>query len=110
MKKRILTTITILAMGTFALNVYGAEKKAKVMPGEELFKAKCSACHPDGGNIMNAKKTLKKKDLAANKIKTQAEIVKYLRAPGPGMTKFDAAALPDKQAREIAAYIMKTFK
>jgi cytochrome c6 len=110
MNKGLLTTITILAAGTFALNGFAAEKKAKANQGEELYKAKCAACHPDGGNIMNAKKTLKKKDLAANKIKTQADIVKYLRAPGPGMTKFDAGALPDKEAKEIAAYIMKTFK
>ena len=105
MKKGLLTTMTMLAVGTFALNGFAADK-----PGEGLFKAKCGACHPDGGNIMNAKKTLKKSDLAANKIKSSADFVKYLRAPGAGMTKFDAAALPDKEAKEIAAYVMKTFK
>lgn len=105
MKKGLLTTMTMLAVGTFALNVFAADK-----PGEALFKTKCAACHPDGGNIMNAKKTLKKNDLAANKIKTSAEFVKYLRAPGAGMTKFDTAVLPDKEAKEIAGYVMKTFK
>jgi cytochrome c6 len=104
MKKVLLATITLLAVGTFTLNGFAAVK-----PGEELFKAKCAACHPDGGNIMNAKKTLKKKDLTANKIKNSADFVKYLRAPGAGMTKFDAAALPDKDAKVIAAYVMKTF-
>ena len=68
MKKGLLATITMLAAGTFALNASAAEP-AKANPGEELYKAKCAACHPDGGNIMNAKKTLKKKDLEANKIK-----------------------------------------
>ena len=109
MKKGLLATLAILAAGTFAVNGFAAEK-AKGNPGEELFKAKCAACHPDGGNIMNATKTLKKKDLAASKIKTSAEFVKYLRAPGAGMTKFDAASLPDKDAKAIAAYVMKTFK
>ena len=33
-----------------------------------------------------------------------------MRNPGPGMTKFDKTVLPDKQARQIADYIMKTFK
>ena len=109
MHKGLATTLAILAAGTFAVNGFAAEK-AKGNPGEALFKAKCAACHPDGGNIMNAKKTLKKKDMAAGKIKTTADFVKYLRAPGAGMTKFDTAALPDKDAKDIAAYVMKTFK
>ena len=78
--------------------------------GADTFKAKCAMCHPDGGNIMKKDKTLKKKDLEANKLKTAKDLVKYMRAPGPGMTKFDEKALPDKDAREVAEYIMKTFK
>ena len=63
MKKGVIAAVTVLALGAFAANVLAAEAKAK---GEDLFKAKCAACHPDGGNVMNAKKTLKKKDLAAS--------------------------------------------
>jgi cytochrome c6 len=107
MKKDLIVTVAVFAMGAFASGVVAAEAKAK---GEALFKEKCATCHPDGGNIMNAKKTLKKKDLEANKLKGAAEIVKYMRNPGPGMTKFDAKSLPDKDAKEIAAYILKTFK
>jgi cytochrome c6 len=59
---------------------------------------------------MKADKTLKKADLAKNKIKSEADLVKYLRNPGPGMTKFDAKALPDKDAKEVAEYVLKTFK
>ena len=33
-----------------------------------------------------------------------------MRAPGPGMPKFDKKALPDKDAKEVAEYILKTFK
>ncbi|HLO25569.1 MAG TPA: c-type cytochrome [Geobacteraceae bacterium] len=78
--------------------------------GGDIFKAKCSACHPDGGNIMKKDKTLHRKDREANKLKGVNDLVKYMRAPGPGMPKFDAKALPDKDAREVAEYIMKTFK
>jgi cytochrome c6 len=78
--------------------------------GGDIFKAKCAACHPDGGNIMKKEKTLHKKDLEANKLKTAKDLVKYLRNPGPGMTKFDEKTLPDKDAKEVAEYIMKTFK
>ncbi len=78
--------------------------------GEEIFKAKCAACHPDGGNIIKKEKTLHKKDLEANKLKNAKDLAKYLRAPGPGMPKYDEKSLPDKDAKEVAEYILKTFK
>lgn len=78
--------------------------------GADIFKAKCAACHPDGGNIMQKEKTLHKKDLEANKLKSAKDLVKYFRTPGPGMPKYDAKALPEKDARELAEYILKTFK
>ncbi len=107
MKRGVIVTVTVCALGAFAAVGLAAEAKGK---GEALFKEKCAACHPGGGNVMNAKKTLKKKDLTANKIRNAADIVKYMRNPGPGMTKFDAKSLPDKDAKEIASYILKTFK
>jgi cytochrome c6 len=85
-----------------------AEKKSNV--GEEKFKALCAVCHPDGGNIVNPKKTLQKKDLEANNIKTANDIIKVMRNPGPGMNVFSEKTLPDKDARAIAEYILKTFK
>jgi cytochrome c6 len=33
-----------------------------------------------------------------------------MRKPGPGMNTFDVKTIPDKDAKEIAEYIMKTFK
>jgi cytochrome c6 len=33
-----------------------------------------------------------------------------MRNPGPGMTTFDEKTIPDKQAKEIAEYILKSFK
>jgi len=78
--------------------------------GEELFKKHCSACHPDGGNVINPKKTLSKKSLAKNGIKDPQAIVKTMRNPGPGMAKFDKGTVSDKDAKAIAEYILKTFK
>jgi cytochrome c6 len=75
--------------------------------GEQLFKEHCSMCHPEGGNIINPKKTLLKKDLEINKIKTAEDVVKIVRKPGPGMTTFDVKSLSDKDARMIADYIFK---
>jgi cytochrome c6 len=75
--------------------------------GEQLFKEHCSMCHPEGGNIINPKKTLLKKDLETNNIKTVEDAIKIMRKPGPGMTIFDVKSLPDKDARMIADYIFK---
>lgn len=87
--------------------------------GESLFKKNCSPCHPDGGNILNPKKTLHKKDREANGIKTAGDIVNKMRNPGPvpthpqewaGMKMFDKDKISDEDALEIADYILKTFK
>ncbi len=77
--------------------------------GETLFKQHCSDCHPDGGNIINPKKTLHKKDREANGVKTASDIVNKMRNPGPGMTQFDEKTIPEQDAKYIAAYILKTF-
>ena len=86
------------------------EAFAKTLPGEEAFVKHCSVCHAKGGNIINPAKTLNKKDLEKKGILKAADIVGMMRNPGPGMTKFDEATIPDKIAREIAEYILNTFK
>ncbi|GFO62743.1 c-type cytochrome [Geomonas paludis] len=78
--------------------------------GAQLFKERCAPCHPDGGNVLNPKKTLHGGVLADNGITTPAGIVARMRAPGPGMTRFDQAAIPDADARLIAEYILATYR
>ena len=90
--------------------VYVFAQKASSSPGESLFQANCAVCHPNGGNIINPAKTLHQKDRFANNVKTADDIVKKMRNPGPGMTKFDETAISDKDAHTIAEYVIKTFK
>lgn len=78
--------------------------------GEALFKDRCAACHPNGGNTMKPKLTLKGKDLAAHNITTADDIVKLMRNPGQGMPKFDQATVSDQDAQAIANYILEAFK
>jgi cytochrome c6 len=82
----------------------------QALSGETLFKQHCAVCHPDGGNIVNPKKTLHKQDREANNIKTVKDIVNKMRNPGPGMIKFDEKTIPDKQAKEIAEYVLKSLQ
>lgn len=93
-----------------ALIVAIASSTALAASGEVLFKQHCAACHPDGGNIMNKQRTLHKKDLEQQGIRNWKGVVKYMRAPGPGMTTFDAKTIVDKDARAIGEYVLKTFK
>jgi cytochrome c6 len=86
--------------------------------GESLFRDNCSACHPDGGNLLNSKKTLHKADREANNIRTAEDIVQKIRNPGPapthpqewaGMKTFGKDKISDADALKIANYILKTF-
>jgi cytochrome c6 len=78
--------------------------------GEDLFKLHCAGCHADGGNIITPNKTLKKADREANGVKSAKDIIGLMRKPGPGMTTFDVKSIPEKDAKSIAGYILKTFK
>ena len=102
----VLAVSATLVLSTAGL--YAAEKKES--KGATLFQQYCAACHMNGGNIIKADFTLHRKDLNANGIKTAMDIVGKMRNPGPGMTRFDAKTISDKDAKEIAEYILKTFK
>jgi cytochrome c6 len=98
MKKGIILATLVLST---ALLVSAAS--AAPVGGEATFKAKCASCHPDGGNIINPKETLKG-------MKDSKKIVSKIRKGGGGMTAFDAKALSDADAKAVAGYIIKTFK
>nr|MDA8413452.1 cytochrome c [Desulfobacteraceae bacterium] len=64
---------------------------------------KCASCHPNGGNIINPKETLKG-------IRDSKKITSKIRKGGGGMPAFDAKAISDAEAKQLADYIIKTFK
>jgi cytochrome c6 len=102
-----------LIAGGFGLFIFsnsaGMTQAATPQTGETEFKLYCSACHADGGNIINPAKTLSKADRDKNGIKTAADIIKLMRNPGEGMSLFDEKTLPEKDAEKIAEYILKTY-
>lgn len=77
--------------------------------GKDLFQKNCAGCHVNGGNIVNPKFTLHKKDREAHGVRTAADIMNKMRHPGPGMPTFSKEQVPDKDAKKIAEYILKTF-
>ena len=106
MKKLVVSAVVIVASSMVPFGASPAAEQA----GETLFKQHCTACHPGGSNIINPKKTLHKNVREANGIKKADDIIKLMRNPGPGMTKFDKNTISDKSAKEIAEYVLKTFK
>ena len=108
MKSGVMFSVVFVVMVALAMAgvAIGAEKKS----GAELFKQHCAVCHPDGKNIINPNKTLGKKDMGANKVKSAEDIVNLMRNPGPGMVRFDEKTISEKDAKAIAEYILKTFK
>ncbi len=110
MKKVLSVIVATISLSALLAGGSLAADKAKKISGEAEFKEHCAVCHADGGNTINAAKTLHKKDRDANGIKNQVDIVAKMRNPGPGMTQFDKKTIPDKEAQAIATYIMKTFK
>ena len=97
MKHRIIVTAVVAALGMFASAAFAAGN------GEAVFKAKCASCHPDGGNIINPKASLKGQ-------KDAKKIISKIRNGGGGMAAFDAKSVSDADAKLVADYIIKTFK
>lgn len=118
MRRSIMISLVGAAVCVFAAVPF-AEETSKEKSGESLFQMHCSPCYPDGGNLLNPKKTLSKKDRETNDITTAVDIVSKMRNPGPfpehpqewaGMKMFDEKTLSNRDAQKIAEYILKTFK
>lgn len=109
MKKALVVSILAVPLILFGI-ACKAEKAAEKTPGKALFVQHCYVCHPDGGNIINPDFPLHKEKLKEHNITKPGDIIEKMRNPGPGMTKFDKDTISDKDAEEIAEYILKTFK
>ncbi len=103
------TESTKMTMGKETAAATGTTSPKMLDEGKTLFVKNCSPCHPKGGNIINPKETLHKADREANGIKTKEDILRTVRNPGPGMTKFNKTDLPDSDVLKIGEYIINTF-
>jgi cytochrome c6 len=110
MKKSMMTSAILIAVCLAATSGFSDTKKGEKIDGKKEFNEHCAVCHPNGGNIINAKKPLSKKALRANGVKSEDDIIGKMRNPGPGMTRFEEKTLPKQEAKAIAEYILKTFK
>ncbi len=106
MKKSVSAVLALLAVVAFLSVAFAAKGPS----GKELYEKNCAGCHPNGGNSMKPAFSLHKKDLAAHKVDSVKGIVEKIRRPGPGMPSFSKSMISDAQAKEIARYILKTYR
>lgn len=101
----------LLVSGAAALlSLAACTAEREKVDGKAEFEARCSGCHPDGGNTINPGKTLRKMSREANGVKSVNDIVARIRKPGPGMKQYDRDELSDAKAEAIGTYIIETFK
>lgn len=110
MKRIAFLSLVFAVVCSFAVAGVSAKEASKESHGEKLFMKHCSKCHPDGGNVVMATKSLNPKDREANNVKTEEDIIRLMRTPGPGMVKFGTKVISEKDAKAVAEYVMKTFK
>jgi cytochrome c6 len=110
MRAELLAAGTVLSICLFATSGVCDAKKGEKIDGKKEFEEYCAQCHSGGGNMINPQKTLFKKSLEANGVKSAKDIIAKMRKPGPGMTKFDEKTISNQKAKAIAEYILKTFK
>lgn len=97
MSRKLMLPVTMFAVALFGSTAVAAEK------GAALFSEKCASCHPNGGNVMNPKATLKG-------IKNPQKVIKKARNGGGGMPAFDSKTISDADLKQLADYVVKTFK
>ncbi|MDD2319013.1 MAG: c-type cytochrome [Geobacteraceae bacterium] len=107
--EKVLYVFLLLLAAIVTLPVAGCRDRMDRQSGGELFSLHCASCHPGGANTLTPTKTLRATDLQASDITTPEDIVEKMRNPGPGMPKFTDAMIPEKQALQIATYILLSF-
>jgi len=86
-----------------------AADKLQIQKGEQLYQQYCASCHPDGGNVSDPKKNLRKSNLQSKRLNKPEAIVTVMRKPGSRMISFDVSTISDEDARAIALYVLETF-
>jgi mono/diheme cytochrome c family protein len=80
--------------------------------GAKIFRSNCSACHPQGGNIINPKLPL----LGASQLDSPETFLAFVRRPvrpdgsRGKMPPFPSTRISDQQVRDLYEYIVNVFK
>jgi cytochrome c6 len=102
-----LLTITLLALFAGTTPLQAADPRLEL--GKQVFEEHCASCHAKGGNRWNRDKTLSKKDMAANNVRTVEDVIGLIRKSGPLMPIFGPVRITSEEADAVAYYVLETF-
>ena len=110
-----LGTVTVVALGYFGGHmVYSGRTRAtpqEFHAGMVIYDAKCSACHPNGGNAIIPSYPIK----GSQYLETQDKFIAFIRNPrltdgskGP-MQTFPPSYISDQQGRELYRFLIHEY-
>jgi uncharacterized membrane protein len=99
-----LCLLTVIGLGYFGAQlVYAGKAQAtpeRYKAGEQVFLANCSACHPQGGNVINPQLPIH----GSPRLKDLKTFIGWIRHPDPPMPVFGPSKLSDQEAGELYQY------
>jgi uncharacterized membrane protein len=99
--------LTVVGLGFFGGQLtYGGETPSAPQafkPGEWLYRAHCSACHPCGGNVIDTHSPVYKSPLTS----TPQIFQSWVRQPAAPMPPFPPSILSDEKTKELYAYVSR---
>ena len=112
----VLCFLVVVVLGYFGGQmVYGVKKVSsseQFQEGGKIFKADCSACHPNGGNVVMPNMPLK----SSSKLSGYDTFIAFIRDPklpdggkGP-MPPFPQSKISDAGGKALYGYITRAFK
>jgi mono/diheme cytochrome c family protein len=106
MKKIFLIALGMSTALMFIITMGFTQDTAKTKSGEEEFKANCSSCHPNGGNVIKPGNPIK----GSKKITNFKKFLSWIRTPLQPMPPFAPSMISDKQAKKLYDYVVNASK
>ncbi|NET10445.1 MAG: c-type cytochrome [Merismopedia sp. SIO2A8] len=105
MKRLIVALVCLVSLVLFAVPSE-AMADGDAAKGASIFTANCAQCHLNGGNVINAAKTLKQADLDANGKNTPEAIITQVTNGNGAMPAFQGR-LSSEDIENVAAYVLQ---
>lgn len=112
---KVLPVYFLCVVAVFILGYFGGqltfggrtiEGPAEFRAGQQIYAVRCTACHLNGGNVLEPGKPLLHSPLIAN----QQALQFWLNHPAAPMPAFPDSTLPPAKVKELYAYIANVMK
>jgi uncharacterized membrane protein len=101
-----LCLLSVIGLGYFGAQLVYANRAqatpAQYRAGEQIFLANCSACHPQGGNVITPQHPIH----GSSKLKDLKIFIGWIRHPDPPMPVFSPTKVSNQDAGALYQYIV----